>query len=111
MTTVSSQRWLKLYGALPATTEPEHDSALRMFEATLARSPDSSLMHYFDTPISARDVDEASSALAAALRDRGVQPGNRVAMYLSTREVRRLPLRRWTTGSHGPALGSTRCTA
>jgi long-chain acyl-CoA synthetase len=82
MTTVSSQPWLELYGALPATTWPEHDNALRMFEATLERSPDSPLMYYFDTPISARRVEEASSALAAALRDRGVQPGDRIAMYL-----------------------------
>ena len=53
-----------------------------MFPATLRRAPGAPLIHYFDTTITAEGIDQASSALAAALIESGSEPGDRVAMYL-----------------------------
>ena len=54
-----------------------------MFRATLARGGrDAVLAHYFDQPVTAGDIDAMSDALAVDLQRRGVEPGDRVAMYL-----------------------------
>ena len=82
MPVANGQPWLAQYGSMPAFTIPEQDHALGMFDATLRRSPDAPVMFYFDSTVTARQVDDASAALAAALLDFGVQPGDRVAMYL-----------------------------
>ncbi|MEA2254345.1 MAG: long-chain acyl-CoA synthetase, partial [Solirubrobacteraceae bacterium] len=75
--------WLARYGeGQPADIEPEHESALAMFQATARRLPDAPAIHYFDATLTHRDVDELSDALAAALAARGVGPGDRVALYL-----------------------------
>ena len=80
--TVTAKPWLGLYGGLPATTEPAAPNALQMFTNTLHRAPQAPLIHYFDTHITAEEIDQASSALAVGLIDAGVEPGDRVAMYL-----------------------------
>ncbi|EJZ08832.1 long-chain-fatty-acid--CoA ligase [Mycolicibacterium vaccae ATCC 25954] len=46
------------------------------------RHPDHPAIGYFDTVLTAREVDDASDALAAALSDMGVSPGDRVGIYL-----------------------------
>ena len=40
------------------------------------------LVHYFDRPITVGEIDAMSDALAVALQQRGVEPGERIAMYL-----------------------------
>ena len=80
--TVTAKPWLGLYGGLPATTEPAAPHALQMFTNTLHRAPQAPLIHYFDTHITAAEIDQASSALAVGLINAGVEPGDRVAMYL-----------------------------
>jgi long-chain acyl-CoA synthetase len=75
--------WLARYGeGQPADIEPEHDSALAMFQATARRLPDAPSIHYFDATLTHREVDELSDALGAALAARGVGRGDRVALYL-----------------------------
>jgi long-chain acyl-CoA synthetase len=82
VTIAIAKPWLGLYGGLPATTEPASSNALEMFTHTLHRAPQAPVIHYFDTTIAAADVDAASSALAVGLIAAGVEPGDRVAMYL-----------------------------
>ena len=53
-----------------------------MFRDTLARGRDAVLVHYFDQPVTAGQIDEMSDALAVALQRRGAEHGERVAMYL-----------------------------
>lgn len=45
-------------------------------------APDRPALAYFDTVLTAREADEASDALAAAMIDRGVTRGDRVGIYL-----------------------------
>jgi long-chain acyl-CoA synthetase len=77
-----AQPWLALYGRVPATIETACATALAMFQATAARAPDAALVHYFEHSISARDCDAMSDALAVALQQRGVDAGDRIAVYL-----------------------------
>jgi long-chain acyl-CoA synthetase len=75
--------WLARYEAgQPTSLTPEFGSALEMFQATVARAPDAALVRYFDTTLRVGEVDRLSDALACALLDRDVQPGDRVALYL-----------------------------
>ncbi|MCK0177463.1 class I adenylate-forming enzyme family protein [Mycolicibacterium sp. F2034L] len=46
------------------------------------RQPDHPAIAYFDAVLSAREVDDASDALAVALSDNGVGHGDRVGIYL-----------------------------
>lgn len=45
-------------------------------------SPDRAAVAYFDTTLSAREVDAMADALATALQVRGVAPGDRVGIHL-----------------------------
>src|SRR5687767_9420716 len=78
----SSRRWLALYQDVPASIEPTATTGLDMFRETLARGRDEILVHYFDQPVTAGQIDEMSDALAVALQRRGAAYGERVAMYL-----------------------------
>ena len=75
--------WLARYAeGQPADIEPAHASALAMFQATARRSPDTVALHYLDAALTQRELDELSGAFAAALVERGVARGDRVALYL-----------------------------
>jgi long-chain acyl-CoA synthetase len=75
--------WLGSYDAgQPPGIDAGHDTALAMFEATVRRNPDAPAQHYFTSTLTFGQVDELSSALAAALEDLGVRPGDRVAAFL-----------------------------
>ncbi len=79
----SSQRpWLDLYRGVRPELTPASDTALAMFRATLARNADAPLVYYFDRSLSAADCDAMSDALAVGLQQRGVETGDRVAVYL-----------------------------
>jgi long-chain acyl-CoA synthetase len=82
MTDSPPRPWLDLYRGVPPTIEPKFTTALDMFRATLQRRPGAPLAHYFDRSITAEQCDAMSDALAVALQARGVEPGNRIAMYL-----------------------------
>ena len=83
MTELSRRPWLGLYQGVPSTIETASDTALDMFRSTLARGGRGAVLaRYFDQPVTAGDVDAMSDALAVDLQRRGVEPGDRVAMYL-----------------------------
>ncbi len=82
-TTEASAPWLALYDpGLPAEITAEHPDALSMFRASVLRSPDQHLIHYFDASLTVKEVDELSDALAVGLDSLGVERGDRVALYL-----------------------------
>jgi long-chain acyl-CoA synthetase len=75
--------WLARYAeGQPADIEPDHPSALAMFAATARRAPDAVAIHYRDSALTFAGLDERSGAFAAALAQRGVARGDRVALYL-----------------------------
>ena len=75
--------WLARYAdGQPADLQPEHPSALAMFAATARRAPDRVAIHYRDEALSFGDLDALSGAFAAALAQRGVGRGDRIAVYL-----------------------------
>jgi long-chain acyl-CoA synthetase len=83
MSIYDERPWLTLYDdGLPADIRPEHESALAMFRAAVGRGADRVLIRYFDTALSLGEVDRMTDALAVALRELGVEPGDRVAVYL-----------------------------
>jgi long-chain acyl-CoA synthetase len=78
----SPRPWLDLYRDVPSTIQPASETALAMFRATVSRGRDRPLVQYFDRPISAGECDAMSDALAVALQQRGVEVGDRVAVYM-----------------------------
>jgi len=83
MSVYDQRPWLARYDTgLPPDIATGHESALDMFEATAQRAPDRAALHYFKSTLTFREVDELSDALAAALRELGVRPKDRVAVYM-----------------------------
>ena len=78
-----SRPWLKHY---PSYIQPEittqFSNGLEMFLNTVKSMPNQPAIYYFDRPISYSELDRQSSALAAALKERGVTKGDRIALYL-----------------------------
>jgi long-chain acyl-CoA synthetase len=75
--------WLARYAeGQPADIERAFTSALAMFDATVRRCPDAVAVHYFDDALTHRELDGRSGAFGAALVERGVARGDRVALYL-----------------------------
>jgi long-chain acyl-CoA synthetase len=74
--------WLSLYRGVRPELAPSSETALAMFRATLARNADAPLVHYFDRSLSAAEFDAMSDALAVGLQERGIEVGDRVAVYL-----------------------------
>jgi len=75
--------WLPLYDeGKPADIELEHRSALEMFKSAVARAGDRPAVHYFDTALTWSDLDRLTDGLAVGLGELGVQPGDRVGVYL-----------------------------
>jgi long-chain acyl-CoA synthetase len=57
------------------------NTVLDMFRSTVADAPDSPLLVYFDSILTAGDVDRVSDALAVALAEGGFDCGDRLALY------------------------------
>ena len=74
--------WLSLYRGVRPELQPACETALDMFRATLARNGSAPLVHYFDSSLTAAECDAMSDALAVGLQQRGVEAGDRVAVYL-----------------------------
>ena len=74
-----------------ATYYPEHVTAdltgafptlLAAWDDNVAARSSAPAVHYFDATLTFDEVDRAADALASALQDEGVEPGDRVAIYL-----------------------------
>ncbi|MEU6626008.1 AMP-binding protein [Streptomyces litmocidini] len=65
-----------------AETAAVHDSLVAAWKARVAKNPDATALRFFDGALSAREVDAASDALAAAFEARGTGRGDRVGIYL-----------------------------
>ncbi|MGW4298230.1 class I adenylate-forming enzyme family protein [Streptomyces sp. NPDC004646] len=66
----------------PAAGLPRHDSLLSAWQDRVAGNPDGVALRYFDGALSARELDSATDALAAAFEARGTKRGDRVGVYL-----------------------------
>ena len=101
MTSLPQRAWHDLYRGVPPTIAPAHQTALDMFRATVARGGrDAVLTHYFDRPLTAGRIDDMSDALAVDLCAHGVEPGDRVAMYLQNiPQVLMVVLAAWKCGA------------
>jgi long-chain acyl-CoA synthetase len=83
MSTRADRPWLALYdAAAPAEIEPDHPSALHMFDRAVQRAAGRPAIRYFDAELTWADVDRLSGALAVGLRELGIATGDRVALYL-----------------------------
>ncbi len=78
----AAKPWLGLYRDVPATIQTASATALAMFTATAARDPTAPLVHYFDRTITAEECARMSDALAVGLQQLGIEPGDRVAIYM-----------------------------
>ncbi|MGH2448871.1 MAG: AMP-binding protein, partial [Chloroflexota bacterium] len=78
--------WLKQYPAdIPADLPGEYwrgKSALDVFRHTAGSMPDAPAIHYFDSTMTFKDLDDLSDSLASALQAGGIHPGDRVALVL-----------------------------
>ncbi|GAC1399466.1 MAG: long-chain-fatty-acid--CoA ligase [Ktedonobacteraceae bacterium] len=75
--------WLKHYASyVSPDLTPSFANGLDMFLATVQKMPEQPAIYYFDRVLTYGDVDHWSSAFAAALQERGVIQGDRVALYL-----------------------------
>lgn len=75
--------WLKHYPAyVPPDLTPQFASGLQMFLETAKTKPEQPAIYYFDQSMSYGELDRKSTALAAALGQRGVLHGDRIALYL-----------------------------
>src|SRR5256885_5630005 len=83
MSVYDEKPWLGRYAeGVPSEIQAEHTSGLEMFRATAERRPDGVAIHYFDNPITYRELDEITDALAVGLLERGLEAGDRLAVYL-----------------------------
>lgn len=80
----SEQRpWLRTYPpGLGGSVDVDAPSIVDAWRNRVSTGPDRPALKYFDRSLTAADVDRASSALAAALADRGTTKGTRVGIYL-----------------------------
>src|SRR3989440_1424639 len=82
-TTYDARPWLRRYSSfVPPELTTDFSNGLGMFLATVKAMPDQAAIYYFDQAMNYGELDRKSTALAAALKERGVAYGNRVALYL-----------------------------
>ncbi|NIH87049.1 AMP-binding protein [Amycolatopsis granulosa] len=83
MSVYDDRPWLARYApGQPAGITVEHDSALAMFRASVARDPDGAILRYFGGRITLRELDDLTDAFAAGITGAGFGPGERVAIYV-----------------------------
>ncbi|MFE9609207.1 class I adenylate-forming enzyme family protein [Streptomyces sp. NPDC006012] len=74
--------WLALLGAAQRAPVDPEDSLVHALRRVVAEAPDRTFLRYFDARISYRETDELSDSVAAHLAERGLEPGDRVAVQL-----------------------------
>ncbi len=77
------QQWLALYpSGVPPLVPVRHRSLVDAWAQRTARDPDAPAVAYFDGTLTARELDVASDAFAAAIQSMGTGRGDRVGIYL-----------------------------
>jgi long-chain acyl-CoA synthetase len=83
MSVYDERPWLALYGpGIPREIEAEHENVLAAFGDAATRNPDAIAIRYFDHPITYRELEALTDALAAGLQEHGFRPRERLAVYL-----------------------------
>ncbi len=78
-----SRPWLARYDSgMPAEITEEYENGLEMFQTTVKQLGDAPLIHYFNSALTANQIDQISDALAAGLQSQGFQSGDRLAVYM-----------------------------
>lgn len=81
--TVEPKPWTALYPAgMPTEPGGAYASLVEAWRARVERNPERVAVAYFDGALTAREVDEASDALAVAFAELGTGRGDRVGVYL-----------------------------
>lgn len=83
MSETNSRPWRDLYrSGIDESVASQRGSVVESWRARVDASPDRVAIAYFDTTLTAREVDEMADALAVALEERGVGTGDRVGIHL-----------------------------
>ncbi|MET8352484.1 AMP-binding protein [Micromonospora sp. NPDC005206] len=83
-----SRVWHPLYPqGVPAAIDLPAPTILSMFDERVAADPEAPSLHYFGRTMTRGEVAELSDVLAGGLRERGVAPGDRVAVALQNTPV------------------------
>lgn len=83
MSAYDDMPWLSLYDPEFARTDNLGDgTALGMFTSFALADPSFPLVSYFDTTLSSGEIEQASDAVAYMLQDNGIEPGDRICLYM-----------------------------
>lgn len=83
MGTYLDRPWLGRYeSGLPGEIAPSFSDALAMFTAATEAAPKRPFIHYFGSTITFDTADRLSGGLAQSLRELGIEPGERIAVYV-----------------------------
>src|SRR5699024_5329464 len=75
--------WLYLYPeGVPAHLEIMDQDLISAWRHRVRKNPHATAVLYFDGKLTARELDDASDALAVALIDLGVERGDHVGLYM-----------------------------
>src|SRR5262249_15499135 len=81
--TTTTRPFTRLYPVgVAEDLQPSAPTMLEAWRRTAGIRADRAAVHYFDQTLTFGEVDAASDALAVAFQRHGVQPGDRVAVYL-----------------------------
>jgi len=75
--------WTALYPpGVPATYMARTRNGVEVFQIGVDERPDGPAIYFFDQTLTHRQLDDMAHALAAALLDLGIKPGDRIGLYL-----------------------------
>ena len=75
--------WITNYPpGMPASFESRVRNGVEMFDIGVLERPDAPAIYFFEQAMSHREEEAYAHALAAALLDRGIAPGDRIGLYL-----------------------------
>src|SRR5829696_5924231 len=77
-----SKPWLARYADyVPEELASPEKSMVDLFEASASRAPEQDAIRYFDAAVSFRELNDLADRFCALLASRGIEKGDRVAVY------------------------------